>query len=73
MPATEELELLFLHALPLDGSMWAAQMALLPASTYAPTLYGLGESVEEWAVGALKLVKGARHPSVRSLRAAGAA
>jgi pimeloyl-ACP methyl ester carboxylesterase len=60
MPARKELELLLLHALPLDGSMWAGQMALLPGATYAPTLYALGDSVEEWAAEALKLVKGNR-------------
>jgi len=40
--------------------MWAGQMALLPGSTYAPTLYPLGDSVEEWAAAVLKLVKGDR-------------
>ena len=60
MSARAEPELLLLHALPLDGSMWAGQMALLPGSTYAPTLYALGDSVEEWAAEALKLVKGDR-------------
>jgi pimeloyl-ACP methyl ester carboxylesterase len=59
-PARDELELLLLHALPLDGSMWAGQKELLPGSTYAPTLYALGDSVEEWAAEALKLVKGDR-------------
>ena len=39
-------ELLFLHALPLDGSMWAGQMELLPGASFAPTLYGMGDSVE---------------------------
>lgn len=56
----EKLELLFLHALPLDGTMWAGQMHLLPRSTFAPTLYTLGDSVEAWAAAALKLVKGDR-------------
>jgi pimeloyl-ACP methyl ester carboxylesterase len=60
MSARDEPELLLLHALPLDGSMWAGQMELLPGSTYAPTLYALGDSVEEWAAEALKLVKGDR-------------
>jgi pimeloyl-ACP methyl ester carboxylesterase len=60
MAAREKLELLLLHALPLDGSMWAAQMELLPGSTYAPTLYPLGDSIETWAAEALKLVKGDR-------------
>lgn len=49
------VELLFLHALPLDGNMWANQMGLLPNSTIAPTLYTLGDSVEEWAAEALQL------------------
>ena len=60
MLGTEQLELLFLHALPLDGSMWAGQRELLPGSTYAPTLYSLGDSVGAWAAAALKLVKGDR-------------
>ena len=38
--------------------MWAAQMEVLPGATYAPTLYPLGDSVEEWAAKVLKLVKG---------------
>ena len=52
------LELLLLHALPLDGSMWAAQLDLLPGATYAPTLYGFGDRVEDWAAEALKLPRG---------------
>jgi pimeloyl-[acyl-carrier protein] methyl ester esterase len=54
------LELLFLHALPLDGSMWAAQQRLLPGSTYTPTLYAFGDTVEAWAAEALKMAKGDR-------------
>ncbi|MGZ6242430.1 MAG: alpha/beta fold hydrolase [Candidatus Binataceae bacterium] len=54
------MELLFLHALPLDGSMWAGQKQLLPGSTYAPTLYPFGDSIEEWAAAALKSAKGDR-------------
>lgn len=60
MSARAEPELLLLHALPLDGSMWAGQMELLPGATYAPTLYSLGDSVEAWAAEALKLAKGDR-------------
>jgi pimeloyl-ACP methyl ester carboxylesterase len=60
MTGAQELELLLLHALPLDGSMWAEQEELLPGSTYTPTLYSLGDSVEEWAAAALKLVRGDR-------------
>ena len=54
------LELLFLHALPLDGTMWDGQRELLPGATHAPTLYGLGDTVSEWAKGALELVTGDR-------------
>ena len=46
--------LLFLHALPLDGSMWAGHMDIAGISTCAPTLYGLGDTVESWAIEALK-------------------
>lgn len=53
-------ELLLLHALPLDGSMWSAQMELLPGRTYAPTLYPLGDRIETWAAEVLRLVKGDR-------------
>ncbi|HTR86590.1 MAG TPA: alpha/beta hydrolase [Reyranella sp.] len=49
--------MLFLHALPLDGSMWAAQAHLLPGSTYAPTLYPFGDRIETWAEAALALVR----------------
>lgn len=59
MPA-DKPELLFLHALPLDGGMWAGQAGLLPDSTYAPTLYPFGETIEAWAAEALKLPQGDR-------------
>jgi pimeloyl-ACP methyl ester carboxylesterase len=54
------MKLLLLHALPLDGRMWAAQMDLLPGSSHAPDLYALGDTVEEWAAAALNPVKGDR-------------
>lgn len=38
--------------------MWAGQMDLLPGLSHAPTLYALGDTVEEWAAAALKLVDG---------------
>ncbi|PVB59499.1 alpha/beta hydrolase [Labrenzia sp. 011] len=57
MPSRSKLGLLFLHALPLDGSMWAGQGKLLPNSTYTPTLYSLGASVEDWAASALRQVR----------------
>jgi pimeloyl-ACP methyl ester carboxylesterase len=52
----QAMELLFLHALPLDGSMWAGQAQLLPGATHTPTLYPFGERVEDWAAAVLKLV-----------------
>lgn len=60
MFARRRPELLLLHALPLDGSMWARQMDLLPGATHAPTLYGFGDSVEAWAGAVLNLVQGDR-------------
>ena len=51
------MELLLLHALPFDGSMWARQMDLLPGRVMAPTLYTFGCSIEAWASEALRLAK----------------
>lgn len=58
--ANSELELLLLHALPLDGTMWAGQMGLLPGATYAPTLYSFGDRIESWAEKALALTTAKR-------------
>lgn len=55
--APDDLALLFLHALPLDGAMWSAQADLLPHASYVPTLYGLGDSLTEWAAAALAQVR----------------
>jgi pimeloyl-ACP methyl ester carboxylesterase len=52
-----DLALLFLHALPLNGTMWSAQADLLPEATYAPTLYGQGENLTDWAAAALEPVR----------------
>jgi pimeloyl-ACP methyl ester carboxylesterase len=60
MIAKKKLELLFLHALPLDGSMWAAQQQLLPDSSHTPTLYPFGDNIEAWAAAALGVAKGDR-------------
>ncbi|WP_445682803.1 alpha/beta fold hydrolase [Radicibacter daui] len=57
MGMNDDLAILFLHALPLDGSMWDAFGGILPGATYAPTLYGYGASLEEWAKAALEPVK----------------
>ncbi len=53
MTQDSDIGILFLHALPLDGSMWMNQMDILPGRSYAPTLYGTGSSLKEWATGAL--------------------
>jgi pimeloyl-ACP methyl ester carboxylesterase len=60
MTTRNRLELLFLHALPLDGSMWAAQKQLLARSTCTPTLYSFGDSIEAWAAAALNMAQGDR-------------
>ena len=49
-----DVGLLFLHALPLDGSMWSEFADLMPGATFAPTLYGFGDTLQEWARGALQ-------------------
>ncbi len=44
------VRVVFLHALPLDGRMWARQVAnVSPLPCVAPDLYGLGGSLDEWA------------------------
>lgn len=47
------VQLVLLHALPLDGSMWSAHMNLLAGATIAPTLYGFGDTLQEWAAHVL--------------------
>ena len=49
------MQLVLLHAFPLDGTMWANEMSLLPNATMAPTLYSVGESIEDWARAVLDL------------------
>ncbi|SMH51151.1 alpha/beta fold hydrolase [Mesorhizobium australicum] len=53
-------ELLLLHALPLDRSMWTGQMGLLPGATQAPNLYTLGGDLPAWAASALATMRGDR-------------
>jgi pimeloyl-ACP methyl ester carboxylesterase len=50
------MRVVLLHALPFGGEMWAGERDLAGGATIAPTLYGLGESLEEWAQGVLALV-----------------
>jgi len=42
------MRLVLLHALPLDGRMWDVVQSTF-SDTFAPTLYELGGSVQEWA------------------------
>jgi pimeloyl-[acyl-carrier protein] methyl ester esterase len=50
------MRLVFLHALPFDGSMWRAERDLLPDGTLSPSLYRFGTTLEAWAQGVLSLV-----------------
>ena len=50
------MTVVFLHAFPLDPRMWDGQRALAPGSE-APLLYGLGETMDDWARAILD-----RHP-----------
>jgi len=54
------MELVLLHALPFDGSMWAGQQNLMPGATHAPTLYALGDTVSEWDTAVLDQIQGDR-------------
>ncbi|MFG1358865.1 alpha/beta fold hydrolase [Xanthobacter pseudotagetidis] len=53
MGARRDIGLLFLHALPLDGTMWDGQRDLLPGASHTPALYRRGEGVQDWAASAL--------------------
>jgi pimeloyl-ACP methyl ester carboxylesterase len=50
------MQVVLLHALPFDGRMWAGEGDVAGGATIAPNLYGLGDSLEEWAQGVLALV-----------------
>ena len=43
------MTVVLLHPLPLDGSVWDEVRATLQYETFAPTLYGMGESMGAWA------------------------
>ena len=49
------MQIVFLHALPFDESMWSAESELLDGRVLAPRLYELGDSVEAWAAAVLQL------------------
>jgi pimeloyl-ACP methyl ester carboxylesterase len=53
------MKIALLHALPLDERMWEPQLpALSGHDVHAPKLYGLGETMDEWALGVLQRVPG---------------
>lgn len=60
MQKAADIGLLLLHALPLDGRMWRHQCKLWADKTYAPTLYGFGDTLTDWAEGCLARVPHAR-------------
>jgi len=49
------MRLVLLHALPFDHRMWDPLRTSL-AEAYTPTLYGSGDSVQQWAAGALSVL-----------------
>ena len=49
------MQVVLLHALPLDAAMWAGQLARLPEDTLAPDLYPLGDTMTQWAQAVLDL------------------
>ena len=53
------MKVVLLHAFPLDERMWESQLAALAEyDVAAPRLYGLGETLDEWADGVLDQVDG---------------
>jgi pimeloyl-ACP methyl ester carboxylesterase len=53
------MKVALLHALPLDERMWEPQLPALSAhDVHASRLYGLGETMDEWALGVLQQVPG---------------
>lgn len=53
------MKVVLLHAFPLDERMWQPQLDVLSDyETFAPRLYGLGSSIDEWAQAVLAEAKG---------------
>jgi 3-oxoadipate enol-lactonase len=53
------MKIAFLHALPFDERMWEPQVtAFAEHDVHAPRLYGLGSTMDEWALGVLQQVPG---------------
>jgi pimeloyl-ACP methyl ester carboxylesterase len=54
------VNVVLLHAFPLDPRMWEPQRDVLAGhEVFAPDLYGLGSSMDEWARAILAQVEGA--------------
>lgn len=47
------VNLVLLHPLPLDGSVWPAELNELADRVLAPTLYQYGDHLQDWAHGVL--------------------
>jgi 3-oxoadipate enol-lactonase len=53
------MKIALLHALPFDQRIWDDQLpALGEHEVFAPRLYDLGSSIDEWALGVLQQVPG---------------
>ena len=50
------MQLVFLHAFPLNGAMWKEQESLSAGRILCPDLYQLGSSLEDWAASVLDVV-----------------
>lgn len=50
------MKLLLLHPLPLDGSIFSDDLRALGDTCVAPTLYGAGDDITDWAAAALDAV-----------------
>ena len=49
------MQLVFLHAFPLNAAMWDQQKSIAPGHCIFPALYRQGTSLEEWAASVLSL------------------
>ena len=49
------MQLIFLHAFPLNAAMWKEQESIAPGRSIYPNLYGFGSSLEDWAASALSI------------------
>src|SRR4051794_26295564 len=54
-PTVWWMNVVLLHALPLDGTMWPDEARLPGHRVMAPTLYRLGDTIQQWASAVLDL------------------